>query len=79
VTIPLPPSAVCRECDTGFDPELVYRTFLVEFEARTGFVYNGRRPPWVRNFCSEACRYVDNRKRIDGHNEKTAARRAAEK
>lgn len=63
-------NANCKNCGALFDSEVVYRAFVADFNDRTGLTFEGRTPSWVRNFCSEGCRYVDLRERARVANEK---------
>lgn len=67
----------CRECGVTFDPAVVFDTFLAAFLDRVGFPHEGRRPAWVRQFCSEVCRNADMRRRADAVNAAMSARKAA--
>jgi hypothetical protein len=77
------PTPICEECGATYVIEEVYARFRSDFESRVGFAFTGKRPRWIQRFCSEPCRYVAERRRVDGHNaantEKKAAARKAKR
>lgn len=73
------PTPTCERCGTAYSPDDVYTRFLVDFEARTGFAYELRRPRWLLRFCSEECRRLTERERVDGANRVVAERKASQR
>lgn len=76
---PLPETLQCHACPSTFDPDEVYERFKVDYRARLGWPFTGRRPRWVRQFCSEPCRRVDEAARHAVQNRNSTDRRAAER